>query len=285
MYLLQVPVDLPIDEVQVEQVNVFVQTLKEQVTNFGLKFLGAIALWIVGQWLINKGVRLLSRVLKRQSIEPTLIAYLANFLGISLKIILIVAILGYFGIETTSFAALLAAAGVAIGAAWGGLLANFAAGVFLVIFRPFSVGDFISAAGVTGTVEEIGLFVSTINTLDNVRTIVGNNKIFSDNIQNFSANPYRRVDLVAQLNHDVNHAEAINLLQERLSQIPNVINDPRPDVEILEFNLAGPVLAVRPYCNNEYYWQVYFDTNKVIRETLGNAGYPVPEQHYAIRSV
>ncbi|MDJ0730388.1 MAG: mechanosensitive ion channel family protein [Crocosphaera sp.] len=284
MYLLQAPVDLPIDEVQVEQVNVFVQTLKQQITNFGLKFLGAIALWIVGQWLINKGVRLMSRVLKRQSIEPTLIAYLANFLGIALKIVLIVAILGYFGIETTSFAALLAAAGIAIGAAWGGLLANFAAGVFLVIFRPFGVGDFICAAGVTGTVEEIGLFVSTINTLDNVRTIVGNNKIFSDNIQNFSANPYRRVDLVAQLNHSVNHAEAINLLQQRLSQIPNVIDEPSPDVEILEFNLAGPVLAVRPYCNNEHYWQVYFDTNKVIRETLGDAGYPIPEQHYAIRS-
>ncbi len=288
MYLLQapveLPVELPIDEGQVEQVNVFLQTFKEQVTNFGLKFLGAIALWIIGQWLINKGIRLMSRVLKRQSIEPTLISYLANFLAIALKIVLIVAILGYFGIETTSFAALLAAAGVAIGAAWGGLLANFAAGVFLVIFRPFGVGDFISAAGVTGTVEEIGLFVSTINTLDNVRTIVGNNKIFSDNIQNFSANPYRRVDLVAQLNHSVNHAEAINLLQERLSQIPNVINEPSPDVEILEFNLAGPVLAVRPYCNNEHYWQVYFDTNKVIRETLGNAGYPVPEKHYAIRS-
>ncbi|MDJ0583325.1 mechanosensitive ion channel family protein [Crocosphaera sp.] len=284
MYLLQAPIELPIDEGQVQQVNVFVQTLKEQVTNFGLKFIGAIVLWIVGQWLINKGIRLMSRVLKRQSIEPTLISYLANFLAIALKIVLIVAILGYFGIETTSFAALLAAAGVAIGAAWGGLLANFAAGVFLVIFRPFGVGDFISAAGVTGTVEEIGLFVSTINTLDNVRTIVGNNKIFSDNIQNFSANPYRRVDLVAQLNHSVNHAEAINLLQERLSQIPNVINEPSPDVEILEFNLAGPVLAVRPYCNNEHYWQVYFDTNKVIRETLGNAGYPVPEKHYAIRS-
>ncbi|WP_107666993.1 mechanosensitive ion channel family protein [Cyanothece sp. BG0011] len=288
MYLLQAPVELPveipIDEVQVEQVNVFVQTLKEQITNFGLKFLGAIALWVVGQWLINKGVRIMSRVLKRQSIEPTLIAYLANFLGVSLKIVLIVAILGYFGIETTSFAALLAAAGIAIGAAWGGLLANFAAGVFLVIFRPFGVGDFISAGGITGTVEEIGLFVCTINTLDNVRTIVGNNKIFSDNIQNFSANPYRRVDLVAQLNHGVNHAEAINLLQQRLNQIPNVIAEPSPDVEILEFNLAGPVLAVRPYCNNEHYWQVYFDTNKVIRETLADAGYAVPEQHYAIRN-
>lgn len=118
--------------------------------------------------------------------------------------------------------------------------------------------------------------------MDNVKTIVGNNTIFSGNIQNFTANPYRRVDLVAQLNHSVNYGEAINRLKDNVSQIPNVIDDPSPDVEILEFNLAGPVLAVRPYCHNDNYWQVYFDTNKVIRETLGGV-FPVPEQHYVIR--
>lgn len=264
------------------QVNVVIETLKTQVTGFGLKLIGAIVLWVIGQWLITKGVNLLAKVLKKQNIEPTLIAYVNNFLGIGLKIVLIVAILGYFGIETTSFAALLAAAGVAIGAAWGGLLANFAAGIFLVIFRPFSVGDFVCAGGVTGTVEEIGLFVTSINTIDNVRNIIGNNKIFADNIQNFTANPYRRVDLVAQLNHSVNYGEAINRLKATVSQIPNVIDHPSPEIEILEFNLAGPVLAVRPYCHNDHYWQVYFDTNKAIRETLGDA-YPVPEQHYVIR--
>ncbi|WP_069790293.1 mechanosensitive ion channel family protein [Cyanobacterium sp. IPPAS B-1200] len=274
---------LPVDEIQVERVNVFLQTIKEQLANFGIKLVGAILLWIVGQWLINKGVKLLSRLLKRQNIDITLIAYLSNFIIVALKIILIVAILGYFGIETTSFAALLAAAGIAIGAAWGGLLANFAAGVFLILFTPFAVGDFISAAGVTGTVDEIGLFVTTINTPDNVKTIVGNNSIFSDNIQNYSANPYRRVDLVAQLNHNADHQEAIALLKQKLLTIANVIDAPAPTVEILEFNLAGPVLAVRPYCNNDHYWQVYFDTNKLIRETFGEAGYPIPEQHYAVR--
>ncbi|GBF80014.1 mechanosensitive ion channel family protein [Aphanothece sacrum] len=265
------------------QVNVFLETIKSQLAGFGLKLIGAVLLWIVGQWLITTGIRLLSRILKRQSIEPTLIAYLSSFLGIALKIVLIVAILGYFGIETTSFAALLAAAGIAIGAAWGGLLANFAAGVFLVILRPFSVGDFISAGGVIGTVEEISLFVTSINTMDNVRTIIGNNKIFSDNIQNFSTNPCRRVELLAQLNHSVNPSEAINFLKERLSQIPNVVQNPSPEVDILEFNLAGPVLAVRPYCHNDHYWQVYFETNKTIQETFGQVGYPAPEQHYVIR--
>ena len=278
-------VQLPVDEIQVERVNVFLQTVREQTASFGFKLVGAILLWIIGQWLIKKGVKLLSRLLKRQNIDITLVAYLTNFLIVVLKIILIVAILGYFGVETTSFAALLAAAGIAIGAAWGGLLANFAAGVFLVLFTPFAVGDFISAAGVTGSVEEIGLFVTTINTLDNVKTIVGNNKIFADNIQNYSANPYRRVDLVAQLSHSTNHQEAIALLKQKLSTIANVVEEPVPTVEILEFNLAGPVLAVRPYCNNEHYWQVYFDTNKLIQETFGEAGYSVPEQHYVVRGL
>ena len=114
-----------------------------------------------------------------------------------------------------------------------------------------------------GTVKEVGLFVTAINTPDNVLTVVGNNKIFLDTIQNFSANPYRRVDLKAQLNHSVDHNRATQLLKERLAKIPNVKTDPAPDVEILEFNLAGPVLAVRPYCHMDHYWQDYFDTNRV----------------------
>ncbi|BCL35519.1 mechanosensitive ion channel family protein [Nostoc sp. MS1] len=251
------------------------------LTQFGLKVIGAIALWIIAQKLIDFAIKLIRRSFRSQNIEPTLINYVLNIISVTLRIVLIVAILGFFGVETTSFAALLAAAGVAIGAAWGGLLANFAAGAFLIIFRPFKVGDFITAAGVTGTVTEIGLFTTDITTPDNVLTIVANNKIFADNIQNFSANPFRRVDLLAQLHHDVDHNQAISLLKARISQIPNVVTNPAPDVEILTFTLAGPVLAVRPYCNNEHYWQVYFDTNKAIRETFGEAGYPIPEQRYA----
>ena len=265
------------------QINPFVIFALQAITALGAKVIGAILLWLVGRWLINFAVKLLSKSLKRQSMDITIVTYITNVLSVTLQIILVVAILGFFGIETTSFAALLAAGGIAIGAAWSGLLANFAAGAFLVMFRPFNVGDFITAGGVTGTVEEIGLFVTTLNTPDNVRTIIGNNKIFADNIQNFSANAYRRVDLVAQLNHSVDAQAAIQLLKEQLSTIPNVMADPIPDVEILEFNLSGPVLAVRPYCHTNDYWQVYFDTNKIIRESFGEAGYPVPEQHYQIR--
>lgn len=264
-------------------INEIFQTMIKIATEFGLKILGAIAVWIVGQWLIGIAGRLLNGALKSRHIDTTMITYLVSTVTVTLKIVLVVAILGFFGVETTSFAALLAAAGIAIGAAWSGLLANFAAGAFLIILKPFKVGDFISAGGVTGTVREVGLFVTTLVTLDNIVTFVGNNKLFSDNIQNFSANPYRRVDLVAQLNHGVDHRAAIQLLKARLSQIPNVMTDPMPDVEILEFTLAGPVLAVRPYCNNAHYWQVYFDTNRTIRETFGDAHYPVPEQHLMIR--
>ncbi|MGM3308304.1 mechanosensitive ion channel family protein [Anabaena sp. WFMT] len=254
----------------------------ELLTTVGLKVVGAILLWLIGQKLIEFGIKGLRRVFRSQSVEPTLISYLLNIIAITLRIVLVVAILGFFGVETTSFAALLAAVGIAIGAAWGGLLANFAAGAFLIIFQPFKVGDFITAGGVTGTVVEIGLFTTTLNTPDNVMTIVANNKIFADNIQNYSANPYRRVDLLAQLAHDVDHNQAIALLKTRISQIPNVLTDPAPDIEILTFNLAGPVLAVRPYCHNDHYWQVYFDTNKIIRESFGEAGYPVPEQRYTV---
>jgi small conductance mechanosensitive channel len=251
---------------------------------FGMKVLGAIVVWVVGRYLIGLAVRLVSASLERQQVDPTVLRYLGTVISVTLNIILVVAILGYFGVETTSFAAILAAAGIAIGMAWSGLLANFAAGAFIIVLRPIKAGDFVTVGGVTGTVKEIGLFVTAINTLENVLTIIGNNKIFSDTIQNFSTNPYRRVDRLAQLNHSVDHSEAIRLLKERLAKIPNVKTDPSPDVEILDFNLAGPVLAVRPYCHTDHYWQVYFDTNRAIREAFGAAGFPVPEQHVVLRN-
>ena len=260
------------------------QNLINQGTSIGLKVLGAIALWIIGVWLIRLFMRLLAKSLERRKVEMTHVRYIVSGLTVLLKVILIVSILGYFGIQTTTFAALVAGIGIAIGAAWGGLLANIAAGAFLVFLKPFKIGDLISAAGILGTVREIGLFVTTIDTLDNVRTYIGNNKLFSDNIQNFTINPFRRVDLVAQLNHGTDHNEAIKLLKERLTKIPNVLSEPLPDVEILQFNLAGPMLAVRPYCHNDHYWQVYFDTNRLLRESFGEAGFAVPEQHLVLRN-
>jgi small conductance mechanosensitive channel len=260
-----------------------VQTALPVLIYFVLKAAGAVAFWIVGRWLIRFASRLLVRSLK-YPFDQTVATYIGTAVTVLLNIVLIVAILGFFGIETTSFAALMAGIGIAIGAAWSGLLAHLAAGVFLLILRPFKVGDLVSAGGMLGTVEEIGLFVTRISTLDNVQTFVGNGRVFADTIQNFSGNPYRRVDLTAQLNHGVDHATAIALLKARLARVPNVRTEPAPDVEILTFTPLGPMLAVRPYCDNRDYWQVYFDTNRVIRETFGAAGFPPPEQPVVVRS-
>ncbi len=248
-----------------------------QGTNFGLKILGALAFWFVGIWLIRLCVRVTERALKMKAVDITVIKYVGSTLSVLLKIVLVIVILGFFGVQTTTFAALLAAVGIAIGAAWSGLLANFAAGTFLIIFRPFRVGDIVSAGGATGVVEEISLFATTIHTPDNVKTIVGNNKIFSDNIQNFSATPYRRVDLQAPLHYSVNPVEAANLVKPRVEQVPNVLKDPQPVVEILQLGRDGTMLAVRPFCKSDNYWQVYFDTNRTVQEAFQQAGYPPPD--------
>jgi len=246
------------------------------VTDVGSKIIAAIIFWIVGRWLIGLVKRLLLQTLEQQKVDSTLMRYIGNFLAITLNIVLVVAILGYFGVQTTTFAALVAGAGVAIGVAWSGMLSNLAAGVFLIVLRPFKVGEFVSAAGVTGTVKEIGLFTTSINTPDNVLTIVGNGKIFGDTIQNFSANAFRRVDLKCQLAGNADHIAGMQLLREKVAGVPNVVPSPPVEVEILEFNLIGPVLAVRPYCHTDHYWQVYFDGNRVIKEALTAAGFPAP---------
>ena len=264
-------------------VSSMIQSAMPLLTQFALKVVGAIVLWIIGRRLIGFGVTMLVRTLKRP-FDQTVAGYIGTAASVLLNIALIVAILGFFGIETTTFAALMAGVGIAIGAAWSGLLAHLAAGIFLLILRPFKVGDFISAGGMLGTVEEIGLFVIRINTLDNVQTFVSNSRVFADTIQNFSTNLFRRVDLVAQLHNEADHASAIRLLKARVSKIPNVMAEPKPDIEILQFNPLGPMLAVRPYCNNDHYWQVYFDTNRVIRETLGEAGFHAAEQPIVVRT-
>jgi len=245
-------------------------------TVFGVKILAALAFWVVGRWLIHFVVRMVQGSLSKQKVDPTLLRYVGSIVTVTLNVVLVIGILGYFGIQTTTFAALIAAAGVAIGMAWSGLMANFAAGAFLVVLRPFKVGDFVTIGGVTGTVREIGLFATALDTPDNVMTVVGNNKIFSDTIQNYSANPFRRVELKAQLAGTTDAAAAMALLKEKVAAIPNVLTAPPVDVEILEFTLVGPVLAVRPYCHTDNYWQVYFDTNRTIRDSFGQAGFAAP---------
>jgi len=265
-----------LNAVSAENLNNLMNIGMQYATTFGVKILAAIAFWVVGRWLIGAAVSMVQRALGKQSVDPTVLRYVGSVITVTLNILLVVGILGYLGVQTTTFAALIAAVGLAIGMAWSGLLANLAAGGFIIVLRPFKVGDFICAGGVTGTVMEIGLFATAINTPDNVLTLVGNNKLFADNIQNFSHNSFRRVDLTAQISGAADYKAAIALLKEKIAAIPNVIADPAVDVEILEFNLVGPVLAVRPYCHTNDYWQVYFDTNRLLKEELGSAIFPAP---------
>lgn len=258
------------------------QLVITHATDIGLKILAALVFWVVGRQLIHWVVRLVQVSLERQKVDPTVLRYVGSVITVTLNIVLVIGILGYFGIQTTTFAALIAAAGVAIGMAWSGLLANFAAGAFLIVLRPFKVGDFVTIGGVTGTVREIGLFTTGLDTPDNVFTIIGNGKIFADTIQNFSTNPFRRVDLKVQLSGSADALAAMQLLKEQLASVPNVLQSPSPDAEILEFTLVGPVLAVRPYCHTAHYWQVYFDSYKLIRKALAEASFPAPMPAQAV---
>ena len=259
------------------------QFLSTTATEVGIKILAAIAFWFIGRWLIHRVIDLMRAALNRNDIDPTLVKYLGSIVAVALNITLVLGILGYFGIQTTSFAALLAGAGVAIGAAWSGMLGNFAAGAFMLILRPFKVGDFVSIGGITGTVHELGLFGTTIVTPDNVMTLVGNGKVFGDTVQNFTALPHRRVERTAQLAGSVDPLDAIARFKAAVAQIPNVKADPAPEVSLLDMNLVGPVIAVRPYAANEHYWQVYFDTNEAIVRVCRDAGWPAPTPSQIIR--
>jgi small conductance mechanosensitive channel len=259
------------------------QYLSTTAIDIGFKIVAAIAFWIVGRWLIGRVIALMRAAMNRNHVDPTLTKYLGSIVAIALNIALVLGILGYFGIETTSFAALLAGAGLAIGAAWSGMLGNFAAGAFMLVLRPFKVGDFVSVGGVTGTVHELGLFGTTIVTPDSVMTTVGNGRIFAETIQNFSALPVRRVERTAQLAGSVDPLDAIQRLKSAVAKIPNVATDPPPEVSLLDLNLVGPVIAVRPYTHTDHYWQVYFDTNEAIVRVAREAGWPAPTPSQIVR--
>ncbi|MFO0654768.1 MAG: mechanosensitive ion channel family protein [Polyangia bacterium] len=263
-----------------QQIEQFLQktidSLAPLVLDIGGKILGAIALWIVGRVIIGAVRRLVRRATEVRKVDATLIRYLDSVLGVMLQILLIVAILGVFGIQTTTFAGLLAAAGVAIGMAWSGLLSNFAAGVFSSILSVQS-RDRISAAGIVGCVHELGLFVTAIDTDDGIRTYVANSKLFSDNIVNFSANPIVALTWVRSAWRK--SVEAAARLKARLAQIPNVLKDPAPMVEIDKFNMAGTVLLVRTYTHDTTFWPVYFAMTQTIADEFTKAGYPTPAEH------
>jgi len=164
------------------------------------------------------------------------------------------------------------------------MLGNFAAGAFMLVLRPFKVGDFVQIGGVTGTVHELGLFGTTVVTPDNVLTLVDNSKVFGDTVMNYTARPVRRVERTAQSAGGVDPLDAVERLRTAVAQIANVVEDPAPEVSVLDMNLVGPVIAVRPYTHNDHYWQVYFDTNAAILRVAREAGWPAPTPTQNVRT-
>lgn len=252
---------------------------------FGLKILGSIIAFIIGRWLISILIKLFDKLIDQQKIDPTIKRYLDNIVSFALNVILFIVLLGYFGVETTSFAALLAGAGIAIGSAWGGLLSNFASGFFLIILRPFNVGDYVVAGGVEGTVVEIGLFGTGINTPENIRTIVGNAKILANDIKNFGINQYRRIELSVQLDASVDVVSALENFKQSIEKIDGVLKTPSMELDILPATEMGPVISLRPYAANANFGKVKFEVQIAVMDIIKKMRYPLPQRHILLTSV
>lgn len=247
------------------------------------KIVGAIALWIVGRLLIRALLRLLDRTTKFRRIDETLARYLHSVASVLLNILLIITVLGVFGVQTFTFAGILAAAGVAIGIAWSGLLANLAAGVFMIVLRPFRAGDVVTIAGVTGIVHSIGLFVTSIDTFDNERTFLGNNKIFGEVIKNHTENPVARLNITVQLPHGIDVHKVIGVLQEKLATAPHVVSNPAPFIEMAGTTLTGPVLIAHPYVDSSKYPLALTAAQLIVYDEIKKLGHPVPAQTLVLR--
>ncbi len=243
---------------------------------FGFRLLSALVVWVVGVRLIRLLVAAVSRLMRGRELDPTLTRYAESFLRNALYVLLAVAALGMLGVATTSFAALLAAVGVAIGMAWSGLLSNFAAGVFLVTMRPFRVGDQITAAGVTGVVREIGLFACTLDTADNLRVQIGNNKLLSENITNYSSNKTRRCEVRLQLARAVPVEPVLPALVELVGELPQALDEPAPQALVLELNADGPVVAVRFFCQAGEFSAVQSEAFRIVAIRADREGWLEP---------
>lgn len=246
------------------------------VTRYGLRVVGAVVVLVVG-WLLAKTVRgWTRRLLTRSNTDATLVPFVSNLVYYLLLTFVVVAVLGLFGIPTTSFIAVLGAAGLAVGLALQGTLSNFAAGVMLLIFRPFKVEDVIEAGGATGKVIEIGIFSTTLHTPDNVRIVVPNSGIYGGMVKNYSANDTRRNDLVVGISYDDDIGKAIDTIRGVIDADPRVLPEPAPQIAVSEMADSSVNLVVRPWCRAEDYWPLRFDLIRALKEQLEAAGCSIP---------
>ncbi len=246
------------------------------ITTWGLRVLGAITVLIIGRMLARRAQRGVGRVLERRSLDPTLVPFLSGIAYWLALLLVVVAVLGLFGIPTASFVAVLGAAGLAVGLALQGTLSNFAAGVMLLIFRPFRVDDLVETGGSLGKVAEIGIFTTTLNTPDNVRIVIPNSEVFGKVIKNFTTNDTRRIDLLIGVSYDDDLGMARQTIVDVLSSTPGVLEHPAPVVEVHELADSSVNFVARPWCRTSEYWDVRWGIVRRVKEALEGAGCSIP---------
>ncbi len=251
------------------------------ISTYGIQVIGAIIIWIIGSWIIKKILKVTGSVMTKSGYDASLQKFLLNFVGWILKILLILVILSQLGIETTSFAAILAAAGLAVGLALQGSLANFAGGVLLMIFKPIKIGDLIEAQGEIGVVKEIEIFTTKITTPDNKLVIIPNGTLSNGNIINYTEEGKLRVDLTFGVSYDADIKQTKEVLMSVLTSNSNskILKDPAPTVAVSELADSSVNFAVRPWCTPANYWDVYFETTENVKIALDKAGIEIPYPH------
>jgi small conductance mechanosensitive channel len=250
--------------------------LQELLAFYGLKIVAAIVIFIVGRWVARALRNMIKKMMAKGNVDETLISFVGNLTYITLLAFVIIAALNQLGIQTTSFIAVIGAAGLAIGLALQGSLANFAAGVLMIIFRPFKAGDYIEGAGVAGTVEAVQIFATQLKTPDNKQIIVPNAKMMGDNITNYSAKDTRRVDMVIGVGYGDDLKKVREILEDILAKDDRILEDPAPTIGVLELGDNSVNFAVRPWVKTEDYWGAYFDVTETVKRRFDEEGISIP---------
>ena len=244
--------------------------------SLGTRIVLAIVVFFIGRWIINRLKSIFAKMLERRSVEISLASFLKSLVNVVLTFFLIVSIIGILGIETSSFVALFASAGVAIGMALSGTLQNFAGGVMILLFKPFKVGDFVEAQGVVGVVKEIQIFNTIFNTLDNKVVIVPNGGLSTGIVTNYSKEENRRVDWVFSIAYGDDYQKAKSIIEGMLAADARVLKDPAPFVALSKLNSSSVDLTVRAWVLAADYWDVFFSMNEKVYETFRSQGLNIP---------
>jgi small conductance mechanosensitive channel len=246
------------------------------LTQFGYKILAAVAIFIVGRWIAKRLVDLARKMMAKGDLEDTLEHFLGNLLYAILMTVIVIAAINQLGVQTTSLLAVVGAAGLAIGLALQGSLSNFASGVMIVAFRPYRVGDVIEAGGVSGTVVEVQIFTTVLKSPDNKKIIVPNSQIMAGTIVNVSANPTRRLDLVAGCGYDDDLDKVRRVLEEIVAADDRVLSDPEPTIAVVELADSSVNFVVRPWVNAGDYWPTHFAMTEAIKKRFDAEGISIP---------